>query len=306
VGAPGSNISNGVVGGLSGLADASELRLNVAAINTITDAAGNAVVPVDYSTPNTSTKQVYTVDTTSVSISAGGVALAGTNVVDGAFQTDEYLSRKEMQVLAPIISASVTALAPGASTVVRITLPVGLGASEVFDSDDLVFAGGTISAFTVTSDPQVYTLTFTRNAAGNGSNEAAPGLLVKAGAFLDAYGNPSAPAVWHPTATDFNGLAYPTVTVGQTGWNNSTMTVSFAFSTAISGFDASDVIVTGGTLGAVIDLLAGLGAQVAGVVVAMRQGNAWRERLGPARAAQVAGVFDSPRLVLRADGWWPE
>ena len=67
-----------------------------------------------------------------------------------------------------------------------------------------------------------------------------------------------------------------------------------------------DAVSTGGTLGAVIDLLAGLGAQVAGVVVAMRQGSAWRERLGPARAAQVAGVFDSPRLVLRADGWWPE
>jgi adenine/guanine phosphoribosyltransferase-like PRPP-binding protein len=67
-----------------------------------------------------------------------------------------------------------------------------------------------------------------------------------------------------------------------------------------------DAVSTGGTLAAVIDLLAGLGAEVAGVVVAMRQGNTWRERLGPARSALVAGVFDSPRLVLREDGWWPE
>lgn len=61
-----------------------------------------------------------------------------------------------------------------------------------------------------------------------------------------------------------------------------------------------DAVSTGGTL------LAGVGARVAGVVVAMRQGRAWRERLGADLAARVAGVFDSPRLVLEPDGWWPE
>jgi len=67
-----------------------------------------------------------------------------------------------------------------------------------------------------------------------------------------------------------------------------------------------DAVSTGGTLAAVIDLLERLNVQVAGVVVAMRQGQAWRQHLGPARAALVAGVFDSPRLILRDDGWWPE
>lgn len=67
-----------------------------------------------------------------------------------------------------------------------------------------------------------------------------------------------------------------------------------------------DAVSTGGTLAAVIDLLERLGARIAGVVVAMRQGNAWRDRLGPARAAMVAAVFDSPRLTLRENGWWPE
>ncbi len=67
-----------------------------------------------------------------------------------------------------------------------------------------------------------------------------------------------------------------------------------------------DAVSTGGTLVAVMDLLEGLGAQLAGVVVAMRQGSAWRERLGPVRSALVKGVFDSPRLTLREDGWWPE
>ena len=67
-----------------------------------------------------------------------------------------------------------------------------------------------------------------------------------------------------------------------------------------------DAVSTGGTLAAVIDLLEQLGATVAGTVVAMRQGDTWRDTLGPRRAAQVAGVFDSPRLTLRPDGWWPE
>lgn len=67
-----------------------------------------------------------------------------------------------------------------------------------------------------------------------------------------------------------------------------------------------DAVSTGGTLAAVIDLLERQGAEVTGVVVAMRQGNAWRERLGSVRSALVKGVFDSPRLLLREDGWWPE
>ena len=67
-----------------------------------------------------------------------------------------------------------------------------------------------------------------------------------------------------------------------------------------------DAVSTGATVAAVIGLLQELGAQVAGVVVAMRQGGAWRTRLGPLWSPLVHGVFDSPRLVLREDGWWPE
>lgn len=67
-----------------------------------------------------------------------------------------------------------------------------------------------------------------------------------------------------------------------------------------------DAVSTGSTLAAVFDLLKQEGAEVVGAVVAMRQGVIWRERLGPGRSALVAGVFDSPRLVLRDDGWWPE
>jgi adenine/guanine phosphoribosyltransferase-like PRPP-binding protein len=67
-----------------------------------------------------------------------------------------------------------------------------------------------------------------------------------------------------------------------------------------------DAISTGGTIAAVIELLIQLGAMVTGVLVAMRQGELWKTRLGQTRADQVTGVFDSPRLTWKADGWWPE
>jgi adenine/guanine phosphoribosyltransferase-like PRPP-binding protein len=52
-------------------------------------------------------------------------------------------------------------------------------------------------------------------------------------------------------------------------------------------------------------LLEGRGLQVAGLLVAMRQGDAWRATLGAPWSAQVHGVFDSPLLERRDDGWWP-
>ena len=66
-----------------------------------------------------------------------------------------------------------------------------------------------------------------------------------------------------------------------------------------------DAVSSGSTLNAAWNLLQRLGVPVAGAVVAMRQGDAWRQRLGAERAGQVQGVFESPLLVLRDDGWWP-
>jgi adenine/guanine phosphoribosyltransferase-like PRPP-binding protein len=67
-----------------------------------------------------------------------------------------------------------------------------------------------------------------------------------------------------------------------------------------------DAVSTGGTLAAVMVLLHDLGANVQGAVVAMRQGQAWRDRLGPELSKRVQGVFDTPRLHWLGDGWWPE
>jgi adenine/guanine phosphoribosyltransferase-like PRPP-binding protein len=66
-----------------------------------------------------------------------------------------------------------------------------------------------------------------------------------------------------------------------------------------------DVVSSGTTLCEVWNLFERLGIEVIGAVVAMRQGGAWREALGAHRAHRVQGVFDSPLLEWRADGWWP-
>ncbi len=66
-----------------------------------------------------------------------------------------------------------------------------------------------------------------------------------------------------------------------------------------------DVVSSAQTLASVWDLLQHLGADVAGAVVAMRQGERWRRHLGAERSAHVLGVFDTPQLELHEDGWWP-
>jgi adenine/guanine phosphoribosyltransferase-like PRPP-binding protein len=59
-----------------------------------------------------------------------------------------------------------------------------------------------------------------------------------------------------------------------------------------------DVASTGTSLGAVAALLGSLGVEIAGCVVAMRQG-------ASEMALPVRSVFGTPRFVRRQDGWWP-
>ena len=69
-----------------------------------------------------------------------------------------------------------------------------------------------------------------------------------------------------------------------------------------------DAVSSGTTAAASIDLLERVGARPAGIVVAMLQGNAWRERLAaidPGWPARVRGVFVSPRLARVEGGWAP-
>ncbi len=59
-----------------------------------------------------------------------------------------------------------------------------------------------------------------------------------------------------------------------------------------------DVASTGASLKAAAELLGRLGAEIAGCVIAMRQG-------ASEMPMRVRSVFQTPRFVRRPDGWWP-
>jgi adenine/guanine phosphoribosyltransferase-like PRPP-binding protein len=70
-----------------------------------------------------------------------------------------------------------------------------------------------------------------------------------------------------------------------------------------------DAVSSGQTAVAALRLMARIGANVTGLVVAMKQGHAWRDALArddKVWPRLVHGVFDSPRLRLASDGWVPE
>lgn len=66
-----------------------------------------------------------------------------------------------------------------------------------------------------------------------------------------------------------------------------------------------DAVSNGTTVSAVARLLEAAGAQLCGVVVAMRQGTAWQS-VAASLKVPVLGVFDTPRLRWGGDGWYPE
>jgi adenine/guanine phosphoribosyltransferase-like PRPP-binding protein len=64
-----------------------------------------------------------------------------------------------------------------------------------------------------------------------------------------------------------------------------------------------DTLSSGTTMQAAWDLIESLGGNIVACGVAMLQGRRWAQRLGPARTAQVVGVFESPLLQAVAQGW---
>lgn len=68
-----------------------------------------------------------------------------------------------------------------------------------------------------------------------------------------------------------------------------------------------DAVSTGQTMTSALELLARCDAHIAGVVVAMCQGDAWREHLRDAQGQPIplAGAFDSLRMRRTEAGWTP-
>ena len=199
---------------------------------------------------------------------ANTVTMGTVAVAAGAFQ-DAAGNSNPAASLSPTIAIDTSVVVPPSDTVAptvtitssRSTLSAGQTAiisftvSEPvtgFTASDVVVTGGSLSGFTGSGTS--YTATFTPLA-----NTVTMGTVaVAAGAFQDAAGNSNPAASLSPTiAIDTLVVVPPGDTVAPTVTITSshstlaagqTATLSFSLSESVTGFTASDVVVTGGSL----------------------------------------------------------
>jgi hypothetical protein len=141
------------------------------------------------------------------------------------------------------ISSSASTLKAGETATISFSF------SEVpsgFTAADIATSGGSLSGLTVSADPKIYTATFTPTAGSSGTAS----FSVAAGSYTDAAGNAGG-AITTP-ALSYDTLA-PTLAISSdkaTLKAGETATILFSFSEIPSGFDASDIATSGGSLSA--------------------------------------------------------
>ncbi|WP_244937319.1 Ig-like domain-containing protein, partial [Acinetobacter seifertii] len=211
---------------------------------TIDDPAATVVVTVDgvnYNATNNgngtwtladNTLPALTDGTHTVSVTATDVAGNISTPATGTLTVDST---------APTLAISATDLnlAAGESTTVTFTFSEAVTG---FDATDVTVAGGTLTGLT-TTDGVTWTATFTQDGSAT-----APSLSVVNGSYTDLAGNPGSGASLAGLTAD---ITPPTLAISATDLNlaaGESTTVTFTFSEAVTGFDATDVAVAGGTL----------------------------------------------------------
>ncbi|WP_228142559.1 Ig-like domain-containing protein, partial [Acinetobacter seifertii] len=211
---------------------------------TIDDSAATVVVTVDgvnYNATNNgngtwtladNTLPALTDGTHTVSVTATDVAGNISTPATGTLTVDST---------APTLAISATDLnlAAGESTTVTFTFSEAVTG---FDATDVAVAGGTLTGLT-TTDGVTWTATFTQDGSAT-----APSLSVVNGSYTDLAGNPGSGASLAGLTAD---ITPPTLAISATDLNlaaGESTTVTFTFSEAVTGFDATDVAVAGGTL----------------------------------------------------------
>ncbi|WP_166454860.1 Ig-like domain-containing protein [Duganella aquatilis] len=178
--------------------------------------------------------------TATVQVNAGGYIDAAGNNGQASLTVPIAINTTLPSLL---ITADDVALKAGEAATLTFTFstpPTG------FTAADISYNNGSLSGFTATANPLVYTAVFTPN-AGIGSGTA--DISVSAGAYADAFGNSGGGATGPvinidtlaPTVAITSNVA--AVKAGETA------IVTFTFSELPVGFTAGDVVTTGGTLG---------------------------------------------------------
>ncbi|GAB3430014.1 hypothetical protein GCM10027320_09770 [Massilia solisilvae] len=180
--------------------------------------------------------------TASITVAAGAYADAAGNA-SGAGATPSL----SFDTLAPTltITSDKAALKIGETATITFTFSEDPGAT--FDASDLTVTGGTLGALSGTGTTR--TATFTPTASTNGGTAS---ITVAGGTYTDSAGNNGAAGA--TPSVSFDTLA-PTLAISSDKAAlkaGETATITFTFSEDPgASFDASDVLVTGGTLGAV-------------------------------------------------------
>ena len=140
------------------------------------------------------------------------------------------------------ITSNVSVLKAGATATITFTFSE---APSGFVAGDVVTSNGTLSNFAVTSDPKVYTATFTPTASLASGNAS---ITVASGTYTDAAGNTggagSTPSISIDTLPPSLAIT-SNVSALKAG---DTATITFTFSEAPTGFTQSDVTLSNGTL----------------------------------------------------------
>ncbi|MYN38119.1 DUF4347 domain-containing protein [Duganella sp. FT109W] len=177
--------------------------------------------------------------TATVQVNAGGYIDAAGNNGQASLTVPIAINTTLPSLL---ISADDVALKAGEAATLTFTFstpPAG------FTSGDIVYNNGTLSGFTATANPLVYTAVFTPNSGVGGGTAD---ISVGAGAYTDAFGNSGSGATG--PVINIDTLA-PTVAITSNVTAlkaGETATVSFTFSELPVGFGAGDVVTAGGTL----------------------------------------------------------
>ncbi len=176
--------------------------------------------------------------TGSVSVAAGNYADAASNL--GTAGSDAVsVDRANAGLAVDITDGALSDADPNSTVIFTFSeAPAGL------DASDITAVGGTVSGFTATSDPLVYTATFTATDGFTGTGSVS----VASGSYTDAAGNPGV-AGSDVVAID---RVNPTVTVdvGASALSDgeSSSAVTFTFSEAPVGFALGDITAVGGTV----------------------------------------------------------
>lgn len=148
-----------------------------------------------------------------------------------------------LDATAPTVSISSNTSTLKAGEAATITFTFSEQVSD-FTLGDLTATGGTLSNFSTTTDPLVYTVTFTPSAGFSGSASVTLGNNL----YTDIAGNNGSGSS-SPTLTV--DTIIPTLSISSNHSNlkaGETGLITFTFSEAPSGFNITDVTISGGTL----------------------------------------------------------